>query len=104
MNRSKEVFADPVQLPEGVHHCGPTAYNRYKCRCRYCCTWRRLYDRNIDLRNRVTWSASDAARAYLTSRGIAVWGGVFNKRPQVLARIVAGYFMDDLGEWKKGMK
>lgn len=100
-----EEYADPVDLPAGVHHCSPAAYNHHGCRCRYCVQWRRLYDRALYYRNNpVRWSTKDAAHAYLTHRGIAAYSGRFKHQPQILARLVANYFNDDLNEWRRGPK
>lgn len=101
MNRNSEDFPDPVELPEGVHHCGPTAYNKYKCRCRYCATWSRLYQRAREARRTETnRRRRRMARDYLAYRGIQVWGsGPFRKQPLPLARIVARYLGDDLDDW-----
>lgn len=34
-----------VELPAGIDHGGPSAYNRFKCRCGPCKAWRQSYDR-----------------------------------------------------------
>lgn len=34
-----------VDLPPGIDHGGPSAYNRFKCRCQLCKGWRQSYDR-----------------------------------------------------------
>lgn len=101
MNRSTEVFAEPVDLPEGVHHCGPTAYNKYGCRCRYCVTWSRLYQRAQEARRTdQSRRRRQEARDYLAHRGIQVWGsGPFRKNPLPVARMVADYLGDDLEAW-----
>lgn len=99
MRRNTETFAAPITLPEGVDHCGPRAY-ALGCRCRYCVTWRRLYDQ-------VTYwkeaprrrSRREAALSYLAHRGVAVTHGPFKKRPGTLAHLVANYFLDDLRVW-----
>lgn len=103
MNRSKEVFADPVELPPTVDHCGPQAYNVYKCRCKYCVTWSRLYGRAKDARRYATVVRErDGYRDYLASRGIQLVGpGPFRKNSRNLARLVAQYFNDDLSYWIK---
>lgn len=101
MNRSTETFADPVELPGGVDHCGPTAYGKYGCRCRYCVTWSRLYQRAREARRtEQTRQKRRGCRDYLAYRGIQVWGsGPFRKNPLPLARVVARYLGDDLDMW-----
>lgn len=37
---------DPVELPDKYSHGGPTAYNKFRCRCAECQQWRRSYDRD----------------------------------------------------------
>jgi hypothetical protein len=94
-------FREPVDLPEGVSHCTPTAYGTYKCRCRYCVTWRRMYDQirhHRDKEERQTRKRD--CRDYLAHRGIHVYGsGPFRNRPERLARIVADALGDDLEAW-----
>lgn len=34
-----------AELPAGIDHGGPSAYNRFKCRCDQCREWRQSYDR-----------------------------------------------------------
>lgn len=101
MNKSKEVFSDPVNLPDGVDHCGPTAYNRYGCRCRYCTMWSRLDSRARYVQTQAQRVRQrDGARDYLANRGIQVFGpGPFRKNPLRLAQIVANYFGDDIRLW-----
>lgn len=101
MNRSTETFDDPVELPDGVEHCGPTAYNRYKCRCRYCVLWRRMYDRVKETKRQARRvQLRDGARDYLAYRGVQVFGpGPFRRNPLPLARILAAYLGDDLDMW-----
>ena len=101
MNHSSETFPDPVELPEGVFHCGPTAYNKYGCRCRYCATWSRLYQRAREARRtETTRRKRRAVRDYLAYRGVQVWGsGPFRKNPLPLAQMVARYLGDDLETW-----
>jgi hypothetical protein len=42
-----------VELPPGINHGGPSAYNRYKCRCAACKAWRQSYDRQTwEIKNR----------------------------------------------------
>lgn len=102
MNRDTEVFAAPVELPEGLHHGGATAYGRYKCRCRYCVKWRRLYDQMLHFRRAAEVKVQKrGAKDYLAHRGIQVHGpGPFYKNPYPLAKLVAKYFNDDLTNWK----
>jgi hypothetical protein len=101
VNRNTETFAGPVELPEGVEHCGPTAYNKYGCRCRYCTTWSRLYQQAKAARQYNSLvKRRDGARDYLANRGIQVFGpGPFRKNPLRLAQIVAEYFGDDIRLW-----
>jgi hypothetical protein len=101
VNRNTEEFADPVDLPAGVHHCTSTAYNKYRCRCRYCTTWSRLYQRAREARRtETTRRQRRMTRDYLAYRGIQVWGsGPFRKHPLPLARLVARYLNDDLDQW-----
>lgn len=91
----------PVDLPDGVDHCGPRAYNAYGCRCRYCLTWRRLYDQAARYRTQAKRVARrDGARDYLAHRGIQTFGpGPFRKNPLPLARVIADYLGDDLELW-----
>ena len=98
MSTDDGEFADPVDLPDGIHHCGPTAYNLYKCRCRYCVTWRRLYDQKVHAQNaRARMAKRREARDYLAFRGIQLNGpGPFGRSPRRLALIVADYLGDDL--------
>jgi hypothetical protein len=101
VNLGSETFPDPVPLPEGVHHCGPTAYNKYKCRCRYCATWSRLYQQARQARRtEQERRRRRLTRDYLAYRGIQVYGsGPFRKNPLPLARVVAAFLGDDLDAW-----
>lgn len=101
MNRDTEEYDDPVELPEGVHHGGSTAYGRHKCRCRHCVKYRRLYDQMTRYRHAAAVKATKVgARDYLAHRGIQVYGpGPFRKNPRALAKLVAAYFGDDLELW-----
>lgn len=102
MNRDREVYADPVELPEDVFHGESRAYNGYGCRCRGCTKWRRMYDQvrywqaKADQRPK---GRADRSRLYLTSRGVAAFSGTFKRRPTALARLVADYLGDDLNQW-----
>lgn len=104
MNRlPPEEFGDPVDLPEGVHHGGHTAYGRHGCRCRYCVQYRRLYDKWARLNAAAGLREEKrSARDYLAWRGIQVYGpGPFRRNPIRLAQIVAAYFNDDLAAWRE---
>jgi hypothetical protein len=100
-NRNREEFADPADLPAGIHHCTPTAYNRYRCRCRYCTTWSRLDSKARYVQTQAhRVKQRDGARDYLANRGVQVFGpGPFRKNPIRLAELVAGYFGDDIRLW-----
>jgi len=99
VNRDTEEFAEPMDLPEGVQHCGSTAYG-LGCRCRYCVKWRRMYDQITYWKQAPRRrTRSEAALRYLAHRGVAVTHGPFKKRPGVLAQLVANYFYDDLRVW-----
>lgn len=102
MNRTREKFAEPVELPDGVDHGGHTAYG-HGCRCGYCVRFRRLYDQMTRYRTAVRTSRRKrGARDYLAHRGIQVYGpGPFLKNPLPLARLVADYFGDDLAIWER---
>lgn len=102
MNIRTEVFADPVELPDHLHHCGSTAYDKYGCRCRYCVIWRRMYDQMARYRSSAAIKRrKTGARDYLAHRGIQVYGpGPFRKNPLPLARLVANHFGDDLSLWE----
>jgi len=42
-----------VELPPGISHGTPSAYNRFKCRCQACKAWRQSYDRTTwEIKNR----------------------------------------------------
>ena len=104
MNRDREEFADPVELPEGVHHATQTAYGpAHRCRCRYCVKWRRMYDQLRDARERAARTEyQGAARAYLIHRGVLIYDGPLKRRPLILARWLASYLGDNLEDWKEG--
>ncbi len=105
MTYDTEEFDDPVDLPPGVFHAGQTAYGpAYRCRCRYCVKWRRMYDQ---LRESKSAQARMVRRRgyldYLAFRGIQVNGpGPFKRSPRALALIVAEHLGDDLDELLQG--
>lgn len=101
MNRDTEVYADPVELPEGIHHGGSRAYAQHRCRCRHCVQWRRLFSQMTYWKSRTDRIVRRlAARDYLASVGIQVYGrGPFRKNPHRLARLIADHLNDDLDAW-----
>lgn len=101
MSRGPEEYPAPVDLPEGVWHCTPNAYNHYKCRCFYCSTWSKLYQQaRQQRRQQLIIERRQFARDYLARRGIQVYGsGPFRRNPTPLARIVAKYLGDDFDAW-----
>lgn len=101
MNIDREEFDDPVELPDGVHHCGPTAYNTYGCRCRYCVKWSRLSASVRHYKGQgERLKRRREVRDYLALRGIYIAGpGPFKRNPTMLATIVANHLGDDLEVW-----
>ena len=92
-----------VQLPYGVLHGTPNAYNHYQCRCEPCSAWRTAYDvergRNRTLERHVR---RDACREYVRGKGLRFYGpGPFRRNPETLARIIASYLGDDLDLYVK---
>lgn len=95
MNQDVEEYETPVELPDYLFHGELRAYNVFKCRCRYCVKYRRLYDSMT--RYRTAARRKSGAREYLARKGIQLLpNGTFSRTPVKLAHVIAEHLGEDL--------